>query len=185
MYNKMCDIGVIPDNLVFTLNENQDGYENEYEINLNNEVFKLKDEGTDGYVLELENSDYYDDFSGYVCVKFICFEEFLSFLDVNSNLHFLYCEKCGISTLFRKDERMFYHQLKELEKLVEHCKKIEFNVNNLREHVLFKFFEGIHDFIREYVEAFKHKNKKIEKKFNKVAEILKKVTKLPPWLENY
>ena len=171
----MCDIGVIPDNLVFTLNENSDGCEYEYEIIRNNEVFKLKDEGTDGYVIELEDSVYYDDFSGYDCVRFKCFDEFLSFLDVNSKLHFLYCKKCGISTLLRKDERMFNHELKELENLVEHCKKIEFNVNNLDDHVLFKFFEEIDNFIREYEDGFKHKNKKIEKKFNKVAKDLKKI----------
>ena len=80
---------------------------------------------------------------------------------------------------------MLYHELKELEKLVEHCKKIVFNVSNLKVHVLFKFFEGIDDFITEYVEGFKHKNKKIEKKSNKIAKDLKKVTNLSPWLENY
>ena len=55
-------------------------------------------------------------------------------------------------------------------------KKIEFNVNNLDDHVLFKFFEEIDNFIREYEQdGFKHKNKKIEKKFNKVAKDLKKI----------
>ena len=61
----------------------------------------------------------------------------------------------------RKYETMFYQELKELERLVEHCKEMEFNVSDLDEHVLFKFFEGIENFIREYVEGFKHENKKI------------------------
>ena len=64
-------------------------------------------------------------------------------------------------------------------------KKKEFDVNDLDEHVLFKFFEGIENFIREYEEGFKHENKKIEKKFNSIAKVLKKVTDLPPWLEKY
>ena len=63
--------------------------------------------------------------------------------------------------------------------------KKEFDVNDLDEHVLFKFFEGIEKCIREYVEGFKHENKKIEKEFNSIAKILKKVTNLPPWLEKY
>ena len=181
MYNKMCDIGVIPDNLVSSSNETK------YEIKVirNDEVFKLNDQGEDGYVIEIDNTDYYSDFRGYDHVRFKCFDEFLCFVDVNTILHFLYCEYCGISTLVRKDERMFYHELKQLEKLVEHCKDIEFNVSDLDEHVLYKFFEGIENFFREYVEGFKHENKKIVKKFHKIAEILKKVTNLPPWLENY
>ena len=105
-------------------------------------------------------------------------------VDVNTILHFLYSENCGISTLLRRDERMFYHELKKQEKLVVHCKEMEFDVSDLDEHVLVKFFEGIENSIREYVEGFKHENKKIEKKFNYIAKILKKVTNLPPWLEN-
>ena len=122
MNNKMCDIGAIPDNLVFTLNENSDR-KYEYEVERNDEVFKLKDKGEDGYVIEIDNTDYYSDFRGFDHVRFKCFDEFLSFVDVNTILHFLYCENCGISTSLRKDERMFYHELKQLEKLVEHYKK--------------------------------------------------------------
>ena len=178
MFNKMCDIGVMPDNLVITTF-------NKYECEeiRNGEVFKLKDQGEDGYVIEIDNTDYYNDFRGFDHVRFKCFDDFLSFVDVNTILHFLYCENCGISTFLRKDERMFYHELNKLERLVEHCKEIDFNVSDLDEHVLFKFFEGIENFIREYVEGFKHENKKIENKFNKIAKILKKVTNLPPWLE--
>ena len=111
----MCDIGVIPDNLVFTLNVNSDGCGYEYEITHNNVVFKLKDEGTKGYVIKLENSIYHfgkEGIGGYAIVRFKSFDEFLVFLDINTILHFLYCKKCGISTLLRKDERMFYHELK-------------------------------------------------------------------------
>ena len=181
MFNKMCDIGVTPDNLVSLPNQNK----YEIEVIRNDEVFKLKDQGEDGYVIEIDNTDYYNDFSGFDHVRFKCFDDFLSIVDVSTIFHFLYCENCGISTLLRKDERMFYHELKKLEKLVEHCKEIEFNVSDLDEYVLFKFFEGIEKFIREYVERFKHENKKIEKKFNSIAKILKKVTNLPPWLKKY
>ena len=62
-------------------------------------------------------------------------------------------------------------------------KKKEFDVNDLDKYVLFKFFEGIENFFREYVGGFKHENKKIEKNFNSIAKILKKVTDLPPWLK--
>ena len=165
----MCDIGVMPNNLVSWSNENK----YIFEVHRNEEVFNLKEQGEDGYVIELENVEYYSDFRGYAHVRFKCFEEFLSFVDVNTFLHFLCCENCGISTLLIKDERMFYRVLKELERLVEHCKEKEFKVSDLDEHVLFKFFEGIEKFIREYVGLFKHENKKIEKKFNSIAKILK------------
>ena len=48
----MCDIGVIPDNLVSTSNENK----YECEVIRNDEVFKLKDQGEDGYVIEIDNT---------------------------------------------------------------------------------------------------------------------------------
>ena len=70
----MCDIGVIPDNLVSSSNENK----YEIEVIRNDEVFKLKDEGEDGYVIEFENSDCYNDFRGFDHVRFKCFDEFLS-----------------------------------------------------------------------------------------------------------
>ena len=119
IYNRRCDVGVIPDNLVFSPNENK----YIFEVHRNEEVFNLKDEGEDGYVIKLEDADYYSDFRGNAHVRFKCIDEFLSFVDVNTILHFLYCENCGISTLVRKDERMFYHELKQLEKLVENYKK--------------------------------------------------------------
>ena len=114
----MCDIGVIPDNLVITTF-------NKYECEeiRNGEVFKLKDQGEDGYVIEIDNTDYYNDFRGFDHVRFKCFDEFFSFVDVNTILHFLYCEKCGISTFLRKDERMFYHELNKLERSLSIVKK--------------------------------------------------------------
>ena len=41
--------------------------------------------------------------------------------------------------------------------------------------VIYEFFIQIENFIREYKEGFKHNNKKIEKKFNKVAKDLIKI----------
>ena len=49
--------------------------------------------------------------------------------------------------------------------------KIEFNDNI----VIYEYFAQIRNFIREYEDGFKHDNIKIEKKFNKVAEDLKKI----------
>ena len=47
--------------------------------------------------------------------------------------------------------------------------------------LFFNFLIQIDNFIREYEDGFKHNNKKIEKKFNKVAKDLKKVSKIPTW----
>ena len=47
------------------------------------------------------------------------------------------------------------------------------NVKIFEKMVLYLFFfKGIYHFIREYKEGFKHKNKKIEKKFNKIGKKL-------------
>ena len=35
------------------------------EVIRDNEIFKIKDEGLEGFVIERENVDYYNDFDGY------------------------------------------------------------------------------------------------------------------------
>ena len=110
----------------------------------------MKGEGEDGYVIELEDSCYWNEFSGYAKVNFKSYDDFLCLLDVNTVLHFIYCEDCGINTFLRKDEKLFYHELKKLEKYVEYCKELEIgDYYFCNDYVLFKFFEGIGDFMRE------------------------------------
>ena len=143
------------------------------EVIRDNEIFKIKDEGLEGFIIEFENCDYYNDFSGYPFVRFRCFDDYSKLFDIDCWLHFLYSEKCDRSSLIRDDERMFYNNLQEVEKLVDYCKKIEIDPQD--EDAFFNFFIQIYNFIREYEDGFKHNNKKIEKKFNKVAKDLKKI----------
>ena len=142
------------------------------EVIRDNEIFKIKDEGLEGFIIEFERLEYYSDFSGYPFVRFRCFDDYSKFFYVDCWLHFLYSEKCEKSSLIRDDERMFYNNLKEVEKLVDYCKKIE--IDHQDEDAVLNFFIQIDNFIREYEDGFKH-NKKIEKKFNKVAKDLKKI----------
>ena len=67
---------------------------------------------------------------------------------------------------------MFYNNLKEVEKIVDYCKEMKIKFNN---NVIYEYFVQIKNYIREYEDGFKHNNKKIEKKFSKVAKDLKKV----------
>ena len=131
------------------------------EITRDDETFVIKDKGLDGYVIESERLEYYSELSGYPFVRFRCFDDYSKFFDIDCWLHFLYSEKCEQSSLIRDNERMFYDNLKEVEKIVDYCKKmkIEFNDNI----VIYGFFIQIRNFIREYEEGFKHNNKKIEK----------------------
>ena len=131
------------------------------EIRRDDETFVMKDKGLNGFIIEYEDLLYYSELTGYPFVRFRCFDDYSKFFDIDCWLHFLYSEKCDRSSLIRDDEKLFYNNLKEVEKIVDHCKKmkIEFNDNI----VIYEFFIQIGNFIREYEEGFKHKNKKIEK----------------------
>ena len=131
------------------------------EITRDDEIFKIKDKGLDGFIIEFERLEYYSEFSGYAYVRFRCFDDYSKFFDVDCWLHFLYSEKCEQRSLIRDDERMFYNNLKEVEKLVDYCKEIE--VGHQNKDAFFNFFTQIRNFIREYEDGFKHNNKKIEK----------------------
>ena len=132
------------------------------EITRDHEIFEIKDEGLDGYIIEYIRLEYHNDFSGYPFVKFRCFDDYSKFFDIDCWLHFLYSEKCGSrSSLIRDDERLFHNNLKEVEKIVGYCKKIE--IDEQDEVVFYRFFIHINDFIKEYKDRFKHDNKKIEK----------------------
>ena len=77
---------------------------------------------------------------------------------------------------------MFYNILKEIEKLVDQCKPIEEEYVGYT--IIINFFEGISDFMREYKLGFKHNNKRIEKKFYKIAKKIEELISLPSsWLE--
>ena len=144
------------------------------EITRNYDKFEIKDEGLEGFIIEYIRLEYYNDFSGYPFVKFRCFDDYSKFFDIDCWLHFLYSEKCQSRTsLVRDDERLFYNNLKEVQKIVDYCKKIE--IDYLDEVAFYKFFIEINNFITEYEDGFKHNNKKIEKKFYKVAKELKEI----------
>ena len=144
------------------------------EFTRNHETFEIRDEGLDGYIIEYKRLEYYSELNGYPFVRFRCFDDYSKFFYIDCWLHFLYSEKCDRSSPIRDDERLFYNNLKEVEKFVDYCNimKIEFNDNI----VIYEFFIQIRNFIREY-EGYKqkHKNKKIEKKFNKVVKDLNKI----------
>ena len=122
------------------------------EITRDDETFKIKDEGLDGFIIEYERLEYYNDFSNYPFVRFRCFEDYSKFFDIDCWLHFLYSEKCERSSLIRDDERLFYNNLKEVEKIVDYCKKIE--IVHQDKDAFFNFFTQIRKFIREYEEGF-------------------------------
>ena len=163
MVNKMCDIGVIPDNTVF-----YPGKDNEHKLIRNENTSYLKDKGKDGFEVELFDLLYWDEFDGYAAVIFDSFEDFLSLMDVNSVLHFLYCEKCNLRSFLRNNEISFYRELKNLEKFVDQCEMIQ--EYGKEGYVIFAFFEGTKKILKEYEKGFNHKNKKLEKLFNKLAK---------------
>ena len=143
------------------------------EITRNGEPFIIKDKGLKGYVIEYEEVTRCSELTGYPFVRFRCFDDYAKLFDIDCWLIFLYSEKFGRSSLIRDYERLFYIILKKVGKIVDYCKemKIEFNDNV----VIYEYFAQIRNFIRECEDGFKHDNKKIEKKFNKVAEDLKKI----------
>ena len=165
----MCVNGVIADNMVFY--PSKDTKENNLKIERNGEIFYLKDTLDEGFQVELYHLDFWDEFGGYSYAEFGSYEDFLCFMDVNTIIHFICCEECGQGSFLRNDERRFYHELKKLEKFVNECEDIR-EKGKSEEVVIFLFFEGIYNFMREYKEGFKHKNKKIEKKFNKIGKKL-------------
>ena len=143
--------------------------------------FFLKNKGEDGFIIEMEELAYWCELSGYAYVNFNSYDDFLNLMDVNTELHFFYCENCGLASFLRNDERGFYHVLKQLENFVDQCDV--FGISYKDEVVLFEFFEGINNFMREYKKGFQHNNKKLENRFNKIAKKLERVTGLPSWLK--
>ena len=128
-------------------------------ITRNRENFEIKDEGLEGYIIEYIRLEYYDDFSGYPYVRFRYFDDYSKFFDIDCWLHFLYSEKCDSrSSMIRDDERLFYNNLKEVQKIVDYYKRIE--IDHQAEDVFYKFFIQIDNFITEYEDGFKHKIKK-------------------------
>ena len=164
MVNKMCDNGVFPYNKIFCPSKDTE----EDKIKRNGEIFSLEYTLDYEFQMKLYHLDYLDEIVDCSYAILDSYEHFLYFMDVNTILHNICCKECGEGSFLRSDERRFYHELKKLEKLVDECQ--DFHEKGRLEHVLFIFFKGINDFIREYKDVFKHNNKKIEKKFYKIAK---------------
>ena len=54
--------------------------------------------------------------------------------------------------MIRDDERLFYNNLKEVQEIVDYCKKIE--IDHQDENVFYRFFVQIDKFITEYEDGF-------------------------------
>ena len=165
MVYKMCDNGVIPYNKVFYPTK-----ENEHRMERNENIFYLEDTLDFGFHMKLYHLEYY---SGEIvdCSLAVLdsYEDFLCLMDVDIISHNICCKECGQGSFLRNDERRFYHELKKLEKFVDECQ--DFRETPISEYrVIIIFFKGIQLFMRKYKEGFKHKNKKIEKKFNKIGK---------------
>ena len=114
-----------------------------------------------GYTIEFTRCEYYSDLGGYPYVKFRCFDDYSKFFDIDCWLHFLYSEKCYLRTFLVRDaERLFYNNLKEVQKIVDYCKNMKIETNN-GGVASYKLFMHINNFIEEYEDGFKIK--KIEK----------------------
>ena len=118
------------------------------EITRYGDKFEIKDGGLKGYTYEYIRLEYYSDF-GYPYVKFRCFDDYSKFFYIDCSLHFLYSENCDLRTsLIRDDERLFYNNLNEVQKIVDYFKNME--IEHQCEVVFYKFFRHIDNFISEY-----------------------------------
>ena len=136
------------------------------EIQRYGETIVFKDEGLKGleFVSDL----------GASFIKFKSFDDYSKFFNIDCWLHFLYSENSHINTsLIRDDEKMFYNNLKEAEKIIDYCKNMKIETNDST--ALYDLFRYINRFVEESKDGFKHKNKKLEKKFNKLANELDKL----------
>ena len=137
---------------------------------------KIKDRGIKGYKIEFRDLIYYNELSGYSFIKFESFDDYFKFYNIDNHLYFLYTERYhSNSCMVREDEKLFYNILKEIEKNIEDCKNMKIEGNDCT--AIYELFVHIGRFIEELENGFKHKNKKIEKKFNKVAKDLKNICK--------
>ena len=140
------------------------------EIQRYGETIVFKDEGKKGYTIEFPDIDYG---LGTSFIKFKSFDDYSKFFDIDCWLHFLYSENSHLNTsLIRDDEKMFYNNLKEVEKIIDYCKNKKIKTNDCT--ALYRLFSFIDRFVRESEDGFKQ-NKKIEKKFNKLANELDKL----------
>ena len=84
----------------------------------------MKDNGLNGFIIEYEDLLYYSELNGYPTLIFKCFDDYSKIFDIDCWLHFLYSEKCDLrNSAIRDDERMFYNNLKEVQKIVNYCQK--------------------------------------------------------------
>ena len=150
-------------------------------IRRNGESFSIKDLGTKGFEIETKDLCCDSDYAACPFVRFKSFEDYLKYFYVDSLLDFLYSVKCYFNSNIRNNERMFYNNLKEIEKSVDQFEPIE--EEYLGYTVISDFFKGICYFMREYKLGIKlgikHGNKKIEKKFHKIAKKIEELIGLP------
>ena len=133
----------------------------------------FKDEGLKGYTIEFTDLEY-DTGLGFPYVRFRSFDDHSKFFDIDCWLHFLYSENSELNTsLIRDGEKMFYNNLKEVEKIVDYCKNMKIETNG--SVALYMLFRYIDRFVRESEDGFKHENKKLEKKVNKLANELEEL----------
>ena len=131
----------------------------------------IKDEGLKGYTIRFPDTEYV---FGANYIKFKSFDDYSKFVDIDCWLHFLYTENSHTNTcLIRDDEKMFYNNLKKLERIIDYCKDMIIETNNCS--ALYDMFNYIERFVEESKNGFKHKNKKLEKKFNKLAKELEEL----------
>ena len=143
------------------------------EIKRYGETIVFKDEGLKGYRIEFTALEFYTDL-GFPYIKFKSLDDYFKFYNIDNHLYFLYPESYhSNSCMVRDDEMLFYNILKEIEKIIKDCKNMKIETNDCT--ALYMLFMHINRFVEEYEDGFKHKNKKIEKKFNKLAKELEKL----------
>ena len=133
----------------------------------------FKDEGLDGYTIEFPDTEVIN-LMGVSYITFGSFDDYFKFYNIDNHLYFLYPESYhSNSCMARDDEMLFYNILKEIEKIIKDCKNMKIESNNCA--ALYMLFMHIKSFVEESEDGFKHKNKKLEKKFNKLAKELDKL----------
>ena len=137
------------------------------------ETIEFTDKGLDGYRIDFPDSACFCDFSPSF-ITFPSFDDYLKIYNIDNWLYFLYSENSHTNSyLVREDEKLFYNNLKETEKIIKDCKNMKIVTNDAT--ALLNLFEYIDRFICESRDGFKHNNKMLENKFHKVAEKLEKL----------
>ena len=119
-----------------------------------------------GYTIELperiiNDDDCYEE----IYITFPSFDDYQKILNIEELMYKLHIKKS-----IRKDEEKFYKHLKKIENIIKDCEHMELETNE--ESSFDKVFTNIVRFLYKSAYGFKHNNKKLQKKFHKVAEDL-------------